>query len=62
MLWHQALLSFVQLYKGDVSTEQREALHALLRSKSHYQITPTIRRELESASSRDVEIHEPDFS
>lgn len=57
MLWHQALLSFVQYYKGDISSEQRDALHALLRNQSHYQITPTIRRELESATCRDVEIN-----
>ncbi|KAK7583849.1 hypothetical protein V9T40_004812 [Parthenolecanium corni] len=57
VLWHQALLSFVQYYKGDISSEQRDALHALLRNQSHYQITPTIRRELESATCRDVEIN-----
>ncbi|XKL60272.1 hypothetical protein PGB90_001288 [Kerria lacca] len=58
VLWHQSLLSFVQHYKSDISTEQREALHALLRNHSHYQITPNIRRELESATCRDVEITE----
>lgn len=31
VLWHQSLLTFVQRYKNDISTEQREALIALLR-------------------------------
>lgn len=59
ILWHQALLTFVQRYKSDISSEQREALHKLLRAQSHYQITPDIRRELESATCRDVETAEP---
>lgn len=54
-MWHQALLTFVQRYKSDISTEQKEALHKLLKAQSHYQITPNIRRELESAKCRDVE-------
>ena len=58
VLWHQSLLTFVQRYKGDISSEQREALHKLLRAQSHYQITPNIRRELESATCRDVEVTE----
>lgn len=55
VLWHQALLTFVQRYKGDISTEQKEALHKLLKVHSHYQITPNIRRELDSAKCRDFE-------
>lgn len=31
VLWHQCLLSFVELYKSDISTEQREALLELLK-------------------------------
>lgn len=31
VLWHQALLVFVQRYKSDLSVEQRETLHDLLR-------------------------------
>lgn len=56
VLWHQALLTFVQRYKSDICSEQKEALHKLLRIHSHYQITPNIRRELESATCRDVEV------
>ncbi|KAG8233494.1 hypothetical protein J437_LFUL014335 [Ladona fulva] len=60
VLWHQALLTFVQRYKGDVSSEQREALLRLLRHKSHPKITPEIRRELQSAKCRDEEATEPE--
>ncbi|KAJ8871151.1 hypothetical protein PR048_027456 [Dryococelus australis] len=59
VLWHQALLTFVQRYKGDVSTEQRELLLELLRHQSHTTITPEIRRELQHANCRDVEMVEP---
>lgn len=59
VLWHQSLLTFVQRYKGDVSTEQREALLELLKHQSHPSITPEIRRELQHAKCRDVEGVEP---
>lgn len=59
VLWHQALLTFVQRYKGDVSSEQREALLVLLRRKNHPSVTPEIRRELQHAKCRDEEVSEP---
>lgn len=59
VLWHQSLLTFAQRYKGDISSDQKEALLQLLRSKSHPTITPEIRRELQSAKCRDVETAEP---
>ncbi|XP_003490159.1 bystin [Bombus vancouverensis nearcticus] len=59
VLWHQALLTFVQRYKGDISSEQKEALLGLLRKQSHHTITPEIRRELQHAKCRDIEITEP---
>lgn len=55
-LWHQALLTFVQRYKNDISSEQRDALLQLLRKKSHGKITPEIRRELQAAKPRDAEM------
>ena len=55
-LWHQALLTFVQRYKNDISSEQRDALLQLLRKKSHAKITPEIRRELQAAKPRDAEM------
>ncbi|CAG2057886.1 unnamed protein product [Timema podura] len=59
VLWHQALLTFVQRYKGDISSEQKEALLGLLRHQSHGLITPEIRRELQAARCRDLEGAEP---
>ncbi|KAG5346408.1 BYST protein, partial [Acromyrmex charruanus] len=59
VLWHQALLTFVQRYKSDISSEQKEALLGLLRKQSHHSITPEIRRELQHAKCRDIEITEP---
>ncbi|XP_043578308.1 bystin [Bombus pyrosoma] len=59
VLWHQALLTFVQRYKGDISSEQKEALLGLLRKQSHHTITAEIRRELQHAKCRDIEITEP---
>ena len=55
VLWHQALLSFVQIYKRDISSEQREALLELLKVQVHHQITPEIRRHLQNAESRNEE-------
>jgi hypothetical protein len=55
VLWHQSLLTFVQRYKGDVSTEQRESLLELLKHQSHPSVTPEIRREFQHAKCRDVE-------
>lgn len=60
MLWHQALLSFVQIYKNNISSEQKEALQNLLRSKSHHMITPLIRRELDNSQCRDLQLSEID--
>ncbi|XP_053692692.1 bystin [Sabethes cyaneus] len=65
-LWHNALLTFAQRYKNDISSEQRDALLQLLKKKSHHKITPEIRRELMAAQCRDVEMgdslaHEADM-
>ncbi|XP_065162984.1 bystin [Atheta coriaria] len=56
VLWHQAFLSFVQRYKADISSEQRDALLNLLKKQNHPTITPEIRRELQNAKCRDVEV------
>lgn len=59
VLWHQSLLTFAQRYKNDISSEQIEALFALLRRQQHVKLTPEIRRELQAARARDVEMMEP---
>jgi essential nuclear protein 1 len=55
VLWHQSLLTFVQRYKSDISSEQKEALGELLKTHSHPEIAKEIRRELASAQCRDIE-------
>ena len=61
VLWHQCLLAFVQNYKNDISTEQKEALLELLRVQTHHMITPEIRRELLHSKNRDgTEFAEPE--
>ncbi|KAG7208630.1 hypothetical protein KM043_014837 [Ampulex compressa] len=59
VLWHQSLLTFVQRYKSDISSEQKEALLGLLKKQSHHTITSEVRRELQHAKCRDVESTEP---
>ncbi|CAD6216471.1 GSCOCG00004634001-RA-CDS [Cotesia congregata] len=59
VLWHQALLTFAQRYKSDISSEQKEALLELLKRQYHHTLTPEIRRELQHAKCRDVEGIEP---
>nr|CAG4651786.1 EOG090X058P [Triops cancriformis] len=59
VLWQQALLTFCQRYKEDISTEQKEALLELLKIHPHPQISAEVRRELVSSKSRDVEAAEP---
>nr|CAG4644240.1 EOG090X0BVA [Lepidurus arcticus] len=59
VLWHQALLTFSQRYKEDISSEQKEALLELLKKHPHPQIGAEVRRELVSSKSRDLEATEP---
>ena len=54
VLWHQALLAFVQRYKEDLSLEQKEALIELMKTKNHYEITPEVRREIVNSKCRDI--------
>lgn len=56
VLWHQAMLTFVQRYKSDLSTEQKEALLQLLTTQKHHTLTPDIRREILHSTCRDEEM------
>ncbi|XP_053382277.1 bystin-like isoform X2 [Mercenaria mercenaria] len=58
VLWHQSLLTFVQRYKEDISSEQKEAMMELLRVHSHELITAEVRRELAHSKCRDLEVGE----
>ncbi|GAA5855327.1 hypothetical protein JCM8547_009036 [Rhodosporidiobolus lusitaniae] len=60
VLWHQSFLVFVQRYKSDLTSEQKEALLEVLRYKNHYQITPEIRREIQHSVARGEEILQAD--
>lgn len=55
VLWHQSLLTFVQRYKEDISSEQKDALIELCRVQVHAQITAEVRRELIHSKSRGEE-------
>lgn len=46
VLWHQALLVFVQRYKEEVGKEGKEKLRDLMKVHYHPKITVEIRREL----------------
>nr|CAG4644756.1 EOG090X058P [Leptodora kindtii] len=56
VLWHQALLTFSQRYKSDLSSEQKEAILQLLTAHKHPTITAEIRREILHSSTRDEEM------
>ncbi|XP_037074043.1 LOW QUALITY PROTEIN: bystin-like [Pollicipes pollicipes] len=60
VLWHQALLTFVQRYKNDMSEEQRDHLLELCNSQRHSVITPEVRRELLAAKGRESSTNEPE--
>nr|CAG4641658.1 EOG090X058P [Eurycercus lamellatus] len=62
VLWHQALLTFCQRYKADLSSEQKEALLQLLTAHKHHTLTPEIRRELLHSNCRDEEILEENIT
>lgn len=52
VLWYQSLLTLSQRYKNSITKEQKEALKPLLKKHYHHLITPEIRRELFSSTSR----------
>lgn len=54
LLWHQCLLTFVQIYKNDLSVEQKEKLLKLLTVHFHPHVTPAIRRELTSSANGNL--------
>lgn len=56
VLWHQSLLVFVQRYKEDIASEQKEAILELCKKHHHFKITSEVRRELTHSKSRDEEV------
>uniref|UniRef100_H2ZB40 Bystin n=1 Tax=Ciona savignyi TaxID=51511 RepID=H2ZB40_CIOSA len=59
VLWHQALLSFAEIYGRDISSEQKDSMLELLRHQSHEQITSLVRHQLQNVDCRDIEMDEP---
>ena len=59
VLWHQAFLTFIQRYKQDISSEQKEALFEIIKIHYHHKISEEIRRELQHSKCRDEETEEP---
>lgn len=53
VLWYQSLLSLVQRYKEDISSEQKQLLLELIRVKCRGSITDEIRREIVHSKCRD---------
>jgi essential nuclear protein 1 len=51
VLWHQALLVFVQRYKNEIQDEARDALRRVMKKHFHHKITPEIQRELFGAQA-----------
>jgi len=51
VLWHQALLVFVQRYKNELKVEAKEALKIVMKQHTHFKITNEIRRELFGAQA-----------
>lgn len=52
VVWHQALLCFVQRYKAEIRREDKDAIRNLCKVQNHYLITPEVFRELEASKSR----------
>lgn len=55
VLWHQALLTFCQRYKEDISSEQKDSILELIKVHTHHDISPEVRRELVNSKCRDIE-------
>merc|ERR1712168_1711272 len=62
VLWHQAMLTFVQRYKQDISSEQKLAMLEICKIHHHHSITEEVRRELQNSKCRDEETAEPPVS
>ena len=55
VLWHQALLVFVQRYKNEIQDEARESIRRVIKKHFHPKITIEIRRELFGAQAWNEE-------
>jgi len=61
VLWHQSLLIFIQRYKEDITSEQKEAILELVKKQQHYSVSPEVRREIMNSKSRGEVTMEEDI-
>lgn len=52
VLWHQALLVFVQRYKADLTQQQKDTIRKLISIHVHPLISPEIRYEIDNSETR----------
>jgi essential nuclear protein 1 len=52
VLWHQSLLVLCQRYAAHLAPEQKDALRDVVRTHTHAQIAPEVRRELAAVPAR----------
>jgi essential nuclear protein 1 len=52
VVWHQALLCFVQRYKREITAADKQRLKQLCGAQRHYLVTPELLRELQDGVSR----------
>jgi essential nuclear protein 1 len=50
VVWHQALLCFVQRYKSEIREEDKDVLRALCKRQHHYLVSAEVIRELDAAA------------
>lgn len=62
VVWHQALLCFVQRYKAEIRREDKDTIRALCKVQHHYLITPEVFRELDASKSRGEKSMEVDVT
>eukprot|EP00879_Flechtneria_rotunda_P004242 GHRR01004490.1.p1 GENE.GHRR01004490.1~~GHRR01004490.1.p1 ORF type:complete len:506 (+),score=188.53 GHRR01004490.1:176-1693(+) len=55
VVWHQGLLCFVQRYKHQLTSADRDALKQLTKCQNHHLLSPEVLRELEHAVPRDAQ-------
>ncbi|XP_076886322.1 bystin-like [Bidens hawaiensis] len=52
VIWHQSLLAFMQRYKHELTTEQKDDINYLVKKQRHKMVTPEILRELNHSRNR----------
>ncbi|XP_071725972.1 bystin-like isoform X2 [Rutidosis leptorrhynchoides] len=52
VIWHQSLLAFMERYKHELTKEQKDDIHYLVKKQRHKLVTPEILRELNNSRNR----------